>query len=104
MTRGSLTSSAVRPKRLSSRSNPRCRNLSADAMAKGQRLAADARRKLADEAYSDLYPIVSELRKSGLSLRAIADTLNTEGYETRRNRPWNPMQVRAVLKRAAAVA
>jgi hypothetical protein len=72
-------------------------------MAKGQRLAAEARRRIANEAYSDLYPIVTELRESGLSFRAIAEKLNAEGYQTRRNKPWNPMQIRAVLKRAAAL-
>lgn len=84
--------------------NPKCRNLSAESMAKGQQLAADARRRIADEAYSDLYPIVTELRASGMSLRAIAESLNAEGYQTRRNKPWNAMQVRAVLNRAAALA
>lgn len=51
------------------------------------------------EAYTDLYPIMIALRAEGLSLRAIAKHLNDEGYETRRGRPWNHVQVRAVLNR-----
>jgi DNA invertase Pin-like site-specific DNA recombinase len=53
----------------------------------------------ADTAYTDLYPIMRELREQGLSLRAIAKHLNDEGYETRRGRSWNHVQVRAVLNR-----
>jgi DNA invertase Pin-like site-specific DNA recombinase len=54
-----------------------------------------------DESYSDLYPVVTELRAKGRSLQAIADDLNDQGHTTRRGKPWNPMQVSRVLKRAA---
>ena len=39
----------------------------------------------------------------GLSLRDIASKLNAEGHTTRRGRPWNPVQVARVLKRAGMV-
>ncbi|MDC0273655.1 recombinase family protein [Planctomycetaceae bacterium] len=55
-----------------------------------------------DTAYTDLYPIMRELREEGVSLRAIARHLNDDGYETRRGRPWNHVQVRSVLRRYEA--
>ena len=85
-------------------SNPRCRNLSEEAMERGRRMAANARRKLADKGCEDVLPIIQELRASGLSLRAIAAKLNEEGHETRRHKAWNPMQVRAVLRRGERLA
>ena len=80
-------------------SRPECRNLTSEASRIGARAAGEAARRDADEAYTDLYPIMSALRAEGLSLRAIAKHLNDEGYETRRGRPWNHVQVRAVLNR-----
>ena len=58
-------------------------------------------KQAADEAYRDIYPVVTELRTKGLSLRQIAAELNTMGHTTRRGKPWNPMQVKHVLERAA---
>lgn len=66
----------------------------------GGKVAAESHRRAADESYSDLYPIVNELRGKGHSLQAIAVELNNQGHTTRRGKPWNPMQVSRVLKRA----
>lgn len=68
---------------------------------RGRVLAVQALKDKADQAYADLYPVLTAKREEGLSLQAIADHLNSEGYVTRRGRPWNPMQVRAVLARGA---
>jgi DNA invertase Pin-like site-specific DNA recombinase len=76
-------------------------NLTAAHAEKGRRIAAKARRKYADEAYADLYPILTEQRAAGLSLQAIADYLNGQGYVTRQGKQWNKVQVRNVLNRAA---
>jgi DNA invertase Pin-like site-specific DNA recombinase len=81
---------------------PQCRNLTADARAKGIRKAAESSRQKATEAYCDLLPTVKAMREEGLSLRAIAERLNTDGHTTRRGKPWNPVQVARVLCRAAA--
>lgn len=82
---------------------PECRNnLSPEAAARGRVLAAEARKRKADEYYADLYPFLTELRGQGLSLQAIADRLTADGYTTRRGRPWNPVQVKLVLDRAAS--
>ena len=80
-------------------SRPECRNLTDKASRIGARAAGEVARRDADEAYTDLHPIIRELRDDGLSLRQIARHLNEEGYETRRGRPWNHVQVRAVLQR-----
>jgi len=63
-------------------------------------ILAQARRQLADGAYVDLYPVVREWHETGQSLAVIAERLNAEGHTTRRGRPWNPMQVLRVLRRA----
>src|SRR5262249_12939178 len=79
---------------------PQCRNLAADAVAKGRDRPAVARAKAATEAYADLAPTVAELRDKGLTLQAIADELNGQGHTTRRGRLWNPVQVSRVLEMA----
>ena len=43
--------------------------------------------------------MIRELRDAGKPLRVIAAELNAQGYETRRGKPWNPMQVGRVLQR-----
>lgn len=68
-------------------------------LAKAQEKATEARKRAADEAYGDLLPDMKEMRESGMSLRAIAARLNEHGHRTRRDKPWNPMQVRNVLQR-----
>lgn len=78
---------------------PECRNLSPIAMANGQRLAATARKATATAAYAELRPIMVQLRQSGLTLRAVAAHLTSEGYTTRRGKPWNHVQVMNVLGR-----
>jgi DNA invertase Pin-like site-specific DNA recombinase len=81
---------------------PQCRNLTAESRAKGIRMAGDASRRAAEEAYSDLIPTVQAMKAEGLSLRAIAERLNAEGHTTRRGKPWNQVQVSRVLERAEA--
>jgi DNA invertase Pin-like site-specific DNA recombinase len=68
--------------------------------AKGAVIAARVRAEKADQAYSDLYDLVTRLRDEGLSLQDIADSLNENGHTTRRGKPWNPVQVSRVLARA----
>lgn len=78
---------------------PQCRNLTEQGRKKGAQKAGIAVAKAADEAYSDLLPIVADLRAQGLSLQAIAAELNKQGHTTRRGKPWNPVQVLRVLER-----
>ena len=67
--------------------------------AAGAEAAAEVNRRSADEAYVDLIDDLQVMRNEGLSLRTIAGRLNEQGHTTRRGKPWNPMQVRNVLKR-----
>jgi DNA invertase Pin-like site-specific DNA recombinase len=64
---------------------------------KGARASAKARSLAVSDAYTDLVPIVWDLRDRGLSLRKIAAELNASGHATRNGRPWNPMQTSRVL-------
>jgi hypothetical protein len=58
--------------------------------------------RLATEYYRDILPIVAELRRTGLSLRAIASELGRRGIKTRyQNGPWSPVQVNRLLARDA---
>lgn len=60
-----------------------CRhNLSATARLKGARIAGERHKQEARDAYSDLTWGLMELRRSGYSLRAIADTLSEERHTT----------------------
>jgi len=76
-------------------------NLTPTAAKRGRQLAVQTLKQKADEAYADLYPTLTAKRQEGLSLQAIAGYLNAEGYVTRRGKPWNAMQVKLVLDRAA---
>jgi DNA invertase Pin-like site-specific DNA recombinase len=69
------------------------------ALAKARTVAARTISQQAREAYADLWPMMMEQRKKGMTLQAIADELNTQGHTTRRGKPWNQVQVSRVLER-----
>jgi DNA invertase Pin-like site-specific DNA recombinase len=69
--------------------------------AKGAKRAGVVSKNLADEAYVDIAPMMLELKNQGRTLREIAAILNQEGYTTRRDKPWNSVQVMRVLERVA---
>jgi DNA invertase Pin-like site-specific DNA recombinase len=92
--RGTLLGSA-RPGHWEGREDNRLAGL-----AKGRAVAARVKQEQAREAYTDLLPTIAGLKGEGLSLRAIAERLNSEGHTTRHGRPWNPVQVARVLELA----
>ncbi|WP_172822710.1 recombinase family protein, partial [Paramagnetospirillum marisnigri] len=53
----------------------------------------------ADRRASDLQGILGELMASGLSLRGIADELNSRGILTPRGGKWHPTSVKRSLER-----
>jgi hypothetical protein len=64
--------------------------------------AAATHRQAAREFYAPIVPVVAELRRRGLSLRAIAAELDRRGIKTRQEwEHWSATQVRRVLARAA---
>jgi hypothetical protein len=71
---------------------------------KAGKVAGKVAARNADEAYSDLFPVLGGFKAEGLSLREIAARLNEQGHTTRRGRPWNAVQVSRVLERAEAHA
>jgi DNA invertase Pin-like site-specific DNA recombinase len=79
-------------------------NLTPAAANRGRRIAVESLKEQANEAYADLYPVVTAKREAGMSLQEIADYLNGEKYVTRRGKPWNKMQIHLVLKRAVNLA
>lgn len=70
-------------------------------LAAGRASAREARQKRAKEAYTDLEKVISDLRAVGQTLREIAERLNAMGHTTTTGKPWGPMQVLSVLRRAA---
>ena len=80
--------------------DPERRRAREAALAAGRKRSAEVRRKAVRDAYTDLYPVVTALRGSGLSLQRIADRLNQDGQTTRRGSRWSPMTVKRVLAMA----
>lgn len=58
----------------------------------------------AEQFASNVLPIIQPMKERGLSLRAIADALNTRGIETARGGKWAATQVADILRRTAATA
>jgi hypothetical protein len=72
-----------------------------DAHLKGGAASAPVNVAAAREFYGPLLPVVAELRRQGLSLRAIAAELGRRGIKTRQEWPhWSATQVRRLLTRA----
>jgi DNA invertase Pin-like site-specific DNA recombinase len=67
---------------------------------KARKVSAQVRREKALDAYSDLVPLMREMRASGATLWAIAARLDADGQTTRTGRPWSATQVKRVLERA----
>jgi DNA invertase Pin-like site-specific DNA recombinase len=79
---------------------PECRdNLKQPAREAGAIVAGKMARELATKAYADLKDEVLEMRAAGMTQAAIAGALNDRGYKTRRDRPWNQVQVKRMLDR-----
>jgi DNA invertase Pin-like site-specific DNA recombinase len=69
-------------------------------LVKACQAAARAHTEAFQAEYSDLFPLVKQLRAAGRSLQEIADELNGQGHTTRRGTPWHRVQVMRVLNRA----
>ena len=65
---------------------------------KGSLRSAQVRSERALRANEEMAPVLLTLRKEGLSLIAIADRLNADGWTTRRGRPWTQVNVCRFLK------
>jgi DNA invertase Pin-like site-specific DNA recombinase len=63
-----------------------------------------ARRRKADEHKATVRPLANHLREQGMTLQAIADTLNASGSRTAAGCEWRPTQVSRVLGRLSSSA
>lgn len=91
-TRAGLKAAKDRGTKLGNRKNL------AEAQAKG--IASN--QKAANDFAAKVWPIIRAFRSDGLSLRKIADQLNTQGVSTARGGQWQAVQVSAIVKRMAA--
>jgi hypothetical protein len=72
---------------------------------KGGEASVESHRRLAREFYAPLLPVVLELHRQGLSLRAIGRELDRRGIKTRFGWPcWSAASVRRALDRALEAA
>jgi hypothetical protein len=69
---------------------------------KGRLVAAQVKAKAAAEAFTDLLPLIRQLRGAGASLQAIANRFNTDGYTTRKCKPFTAMTIHRITARAGA--
>lgn len=81
---------------------PECRNLTPEGRQRGAEKAGLIHTETADKFNGFIAPRINQLRNDGLTLKAIADTLNTEGIQTRRGREWSHVQIRNILNRYGA--
>ena len=64
----------------------------------GGQASVEVHRQLAREFYAPILPMVAELHRQGLSLRAIARELDRRGIKTRQGwERWSATQVKRVL-------
>jgi hypothetical protein len=98
-TKAALSAAKARGVRLGSR-NRAIPKLTEIGRRRGQLNSAMAGRRAAVDAYADLLPTITELRRAGHSLSAIAIHLNEQGHETRTGAAWTSVQVHRVLRRA----
>jgi site-specific DNA recombinase len=67
----------------------------------GFSLADDGRTLVENPDEQRVLSVIHDLRSKGLSLRAIADELNRQGYKAKKGGAWKYGQVQSVLRRAA---
>jgi hypothetical protein len=69
-------------------------------MRAGRKLGAQATAKRARDFYAEVAPKVEAMRQHGLSLAAIAETLNYDRYRTQRCALFSAVHVKRILDRA----
>jgi DNA invertase Pin-like site-specific DNA recombinase len=76
---------------------PQCRTLTLASRKIGAQRAGETAKRLANEAYRDIEPLLRDLQAKGLSLRAMAREINGLGHTTRRGKRWNHVQIKRIL-------
>lgn len=67
-------------------------------LAAATKAAAEVNKKERLSVYSDIIPLVKQLREQGVTLEEIASRLNEQGHSTRKGRPWGHVQVLRLLR------
>jgi len=67
-------------------------------LAAATKAAAEVNKKERLSVYSDIIPLVKQLREQGGTLEEIACKLNELGHSTRKGRPWGHVQVLRLLR------
>lgn len=100
-TKAALAKARERGKKLGAE-NPQCRNLTQEARVKGSLEGRKVWSEQARERAKVYLPLVTELRGQGLTLQAIAQRLNEEGYRTPQGKLFTHVQVLLLLRKAEA--
>jgi hypothetical protein len=78
---------------------PQRRRWHADCQKRALALAHRGSVRAADRFARRFLPLLLDMQKKGMGLRAIAAEMNERGYTTRRGRCWTDQAVRQILKR-----
>jgi DNA invertase Pin-like site-specific DNA recombinase len=81
-------------------SNPKSRNLTPEAVVRGQQRGAASTKANAAAAYAEMMPMVIELRADGLSYAEVAAHLTDAGFMSRTGKVLTAMQIKRLLDRA----
>jgi hypothetical protein len=87
------------PRPLLGSRRPGAHRLAGGANPEAARRADEVSTANASAAHVGLADDIRRWRSEGLTSPAVAARLNQEGHRTRRDRPWDPTQVRRVLDR-----
>lgn len=73
-------------------------------LAEAQAMGAASNRQSANEFAARIWPSIKAFLAEGMSLRKIAEQLNSQGVATARGGQWQAVQVSAIAKRMSAAA
>ncbi len=99
-TKMGLEAAKVRGTKLGGYREKAAAKLTPEVRAEAAKRAGESHRAEAVDAYADLLPRMVAMKGEGLSLSQIANTLNSEGQQTRTGAAWGKVQVKRVLDRA----
>jgi DNA invertase Pin-like site-specific DNA recombinase len=68
---------------------------------RGWTASAKLRTEQATAARNEILPMVQDLQADGLSYSQICERLNSDGWTTRRGRPWSPAHISLLLSASA---
>lgn len=79
------------------------RSLACRSFIAANKASVEARRKLAGEHYADIIPTAVQMREQGMEYKDIAESLNEDGYRTRRGNEFTAHSIYSALQRAGKI-